>query len=80
MRVRELIGELSKLDPDLMVVCWTEDEELLDKGELFRILDIDSVSTVDGETCRDDNGRVTMKIGHGKNSTKLATLDIVSQF
>lgn len=80
MRVHELIHELSKLDPDLRVACWTEDEELLSDGEFFRILEIESVSTVTGETLRDEKHRVTMKIGAGERATTLATLTIVSQF
>ena len=41
MPVRELQESLSKVDPDLPVVCISEDEELLRDGQLFRLLHID---------------------------------------
>jgi hypothetical protein len=36
MKVKELIDKLAKLDHEIEVVCYTEDEDLLLKGHGFK--------------------------------------------
>jgi hypothetical protein len=40
MKVRELQEQLSKLDPELDVVCYSEDERLLVEGRGFILFDV----------------------------------------
>lgn len=40
MKVRELQEKLSELDPELEVVCYSEDKKLLVEGRGFILLDI----------------------------------------
>src|SRR5688572_19316455 len=80
MTVRELQQQLSKLDPDLNVLCCSEDEKLLAEGQLFRLLDIVAVSTMDGERVRLDDRTPYLKLGKSLASEALAVLDVTSDF
>jgi hypothetical protein len=48
MNIRELIEKLSKLDPDLDVLCYAEEASLLPEGHGFQLLAIDAVATTGG--------------------------------
>lgn len=80
MTVRELIAKLSALDQDLQVVCYTEDEELLAPGHIFRLLAIVDVDVAEGEKLRDSKGHPTMKLGSSPDATRLAVLDVTAHF
>lgn len=80
MTVRELIAKLSALDQDLQVVCYTEDEELLAPGHIFRLLAIVDVDVAEGEKLRDSKGHPTMKFGSSPDATRLAVLDVTAHF
>lgn len=80
MKVKELISELSKLDPQLDVLCYTEDDAFLPAGHLFRLLKLDRVSVTEGEQQRGDDQVPTLKIGKGAHSVRLATIEIISNF
>ena len=56
MKVRELREELGKLDPELEVVCYSEDERLLVEGRGFILLDVLAVSTAEAKQLHLDNG------------------------
>jgi hypothetical protein len=45
MKVRELQEHLSKLDPELDVLCYSEDEKLLTEKRGFVLFDILAVNT-----------------------------------
>jgi hypothetical protein len=80
MKVKELQEKLGKLDPNLEVVCYSEDEILqhLDRG--FRLLDILAVSTTDGERARLDDGTPYLKLGKGPDSSTIALLEVTVDF
>jgi hypothetical protein len=80
MRVRELQEALSKLDPDLRVVAYTEDETMLPQGHLFRLLDIEYVDTAEGELTRGDYGVPSMRFGKSDLSCVIATLGVTGSF
>lgn len=80
MKVKELIAALSKLDPDLPVICYSEDEALLAEGHMFRLLEINHVDALEGEMMRDDNGVATLKLGNNLLSTKMASIDVTTDF
>lgn len=80
MKVKELIAALSKLDPDLPVICYSEDEALQAEGHMFRLLEINHVDALEGEMMRDDNGVATLKLGNSPLSTKMASIDVTTDF
>ena len=54
MKVADLVQKLKDLDPGMEVLCYTEDEGLLAKKSLFRLLDIESVEVSEAERLRVD--------------------------
>jgi hypothetical protein len=81
MTVKELILELSKLDPELEVLCYSEDGELLPPGHLFRLLYIESVTVNDAERRRNsDDGIPSLKFMKTEHSEKLAFLNVTVDF
>ena len=80
MKVKDLIEELQKLDGDMDVLCYTEDEDFLAKGQLFRLLEIEDVDTVHGENARDADGVPTLKLGRSPKSELIATLNVSGDF
>jgi hypothetical protein len=79
MKVRDLIGALSKFEQDLEVLCYTEDGDLVSKGRLFALLNIESVHVSECERCRVDQVPY-IRIGKSEHSEKLALLDVTSDF
>jgi hypothetical protein len=63
MKVKELIAELQKLDPEQTVLAICEDEDILRKGQLFETFWVDSASVVRAEASRVDFGEVAFKFG-----------------
>ena len=80
MKVRELQAELNKLDPDLEVVCYTEDERLVAEGCLFTLLDFLAVQKVDAKRSRLPDGSPTLVLGKSPESEPIATLEVTSEF
>ena len=80
MKVKDLIKELSKLDENLDILCYTEDEELVPSEDLFRILAIDSVDTTVAEKTRLEDGTPSLKFGESELSQKHATINVTSTF
>jgi hypothetical protein len=80
MKVRELQQQLSKLDPNLEVLCYSEDEILQSEGQVFRLFDIESVSTTHGEKVRLKDNMPYLKLGQGPDSEVLAILTVTSEF
>lgn len=54
MKVRDLLDQLSQLDPDLEVVCYSEDEAAFQKKQLF--FTTDKISSVNAEVSRNEDG------------------------
>lgn len=63
MKVKELIAELQKLDPEQTVLAICEDEDIVRDGRLFETFWVDSPSVVRAEASRVDVGVVEFKIG-----------------
>lgn len=80
MKVQELQENLSKLDPELDVVCYSEDERLLVKGRGFVLFDVLAVSTTETERLRLDDGTPYLKFERGPGPANIATLEITSDF
>lgn len=80
MKVRELQEQLRKLDPEMDVVCYSEDEKLLVEKRGFILLDIIAVNKVDAEQLRLEDGTPYLKFGRGPASTVLATMEVTPVF
>ena len=80
MKVRELQEHLSKLDPELDVLCYSEDERLLVEKRGFILFDILAVSATKAERLRLEDGTPYLKFERGPNSVAMATLEVTSNF
>lgn len=80
MKVKELVEQLSKLDQELDVICYSEDECFLVPGHIFRLLYIDNVSITEGENRRGDDGIPTLKLERSSLSSKYAVLEVTTDF
>lgn len=80
MKVKELLHRLNQLDPELEVICYSEDSDLLSPKHLFRLLDVTGVSVIDGEKQRGDDGVPSFKLGKSSVSKKHAAIEVASDF
>lgn len=80
MKVKDLQKQLSKLDPDLEVICYTEDEVFQNREKAFRLFDIEHVDTVEAERVRLEDNTPYLKIGKSPVSEVIGTLNITSDF
>ncbi len=80
MKVKDLMDKLRRLDPELDVLCFSEDEALLPPNHMFRLLDIEHVSTIDVEKSRGTDGIPSFKIGRSDKSTPHAIIEVVADF
>lgn len=78
MKVRDLIAQLSAFDPDLEVLCSTEDETLVGPTEHVRFLDIQDMSVVNGEPGRDENRIFTFSLGEGEGARPVLFIDVTA--
>jgi hypothetical protein len=80
MKVRELMQQLSKLNPELELYCMTEDESLLrgtNRG--FMVFVISSIGEVRAEPTRLDDRTPYMDFS-SDHAIPLAVADITSSF
>ena len=80
MKVHELAAKLARLDQNLDVYCYTEDERFATSERPFWLLDIHDVNTTEGELSRDDDRSPTIAFGESTHSRVIATLDVTSDF
>jgi len=80
MKVRELQEALSKLNPELDVVCYSEDETLLVEGRGFILFDVLAASTSKAERLRLKDGTPYLKFSSDAAAAAIATLEITSDF
>jgi hypothetical protein len=78
MKVKELISQLEKLDGNLEVLCYSENNIHDDVVSAFYM--IEDVSVAEGEKKRDLNGRPGIKFGKSGDSVKCALISIESDF
>lgn len=79
MKVRELIEALNKLDPNLDIFCWSEDEKLLEDNRMFVLFDIEHVDMLKGHRTRLEDHTPYFKIDNSAPET-FATLQVTSDF
>lgn len=80
MKVADLQHELAKLDPNLDVLCYTEDVGLASKERAFVLLDVVGVSITQAERLRLNDGTPYLKLGSGARSSDLAIVEVTSDF
>ena len=80
MKVRDLMNALGKMDPELDVLCYSEDEVLVAPGCGFRILDIEAVDCTKAQKVRLKDGSPSLKFEGGPAAQRLAVLNVISQF
>jgi hypothetical protein len=80
MKVKELIQKLQKLDAEIDIVLYTEDEIFSAKNHSFRLLEIASIEVSDAEKVRTENGLPYLKFGQSSSSRKHAVLVVTGDF
>jgi hypothetical protein len=80
MKVKELQEQLRKLDPELDVVCYSEDERLSAEGRGFVLFNLLDVRTTDAERLRLGDGIPYLRFKKTKNSDTIAIIQITSDF
>ena len=80
MKVKDLVKQLNKLDPELEVLCYSEDNDLLASKHGFRLLDINGVSIIEGEKRRGDDQIPSLKLGKTSLSQKHVVIEVTSDF
>lgn len=80
MKVRELITQLEKLDPNLEVYCYTEDERFATESRPFWILDLQHVQTVKAVLSRDAHHLPVAKFENSPDARTIVTIDVSSDY
>lgn len=80
MKVRELQEKLSEFDPELNVLFYSEDHNVLVKGRGFVLFDIETITKTEAEIFRLDDGTPYLKFEKGKNSKPVLVLESTSDF
>ena len=80
MRVRDLVAALSKLDQNLEVYGYTEDESLATDDHPFHVFFIDGVEVSVAETFRHENHAPGIRFEHTDKARKIAFVNITTDF
>lgn len=80
MKVKEMIAQLQKLDPELSLVVLCEDQEVLENGQVFRILEPYSADMFFANLSRDSNHKVRLEITAAGEGQKLASINVTTDF
>lgn len=76
MKVKELISQLEKLDPNLDVYCACDDEIPLVKDRAVIAFPVDDPSEVRANLYRDADGVLCVQASGSDNGHKIAVLNI----
>jgi len=80
MKVRDLISKLNQFEPDLDVVCHSDDESVLAKSGGSPLFEMNDINLVEGTMTRGPDGIPAIKFGKAPGSRKLVFVDITSDF
>src|SRR6266849_5469938 len=70
MKIGQLIDKLKKLDPEMAILCYTEDQDCLAKNHLCRLFKNDSVDVSEDQKCMRDDGVPNLKLVKSPGSEK----------
>lgn len=71
MKVKELVAQLEQQDPELEVLCFSDDEEILPVDEVFRLFKIESVTGSDTEDKEDESVSPPGKLPRRENQVTI---------
>ncbi len=74
MKVRELAERLNALDPELEVLCYSEDNVQV------RLLEIINIGSIEGEIIRRDDQVPAIRFGRSPRSKEHAGIELTSDF
>ncbi|MFH7347308.1 hypothetical protein L1A45_01515 [Acinetobacter variabilis] len=80
MKVKELIAELQKLNPEQTVYALCEDEELVGDKKAFEVFMLESVTSAKFIGTRDNDGMPVMKFDNGPDATQQVFLNLMYRF
>lgn len=80
MKVKELLEKLEQLDPEMDVLCSSEDSDIQSPNHLFKLFDILSIEAADAEKCKGEDEMPSLKYGKSPVSEKHAIIEITSVF
>lgn len=80
MKVKELIAELEKLNPEQTVYAYCEDEELVGTKKAYEVFMLESVSTVKFTGSRDNDGMPVMTFDGSPDATQQVFLNLMYRF
>lgn len=80
MKVRELQEELSKLNPESEIICYSEDERFADDKRGFLLLDISAVGEIQAEKIRLDDGTPYLKFSNEHPAVEIGVLNVTVDF
>lgn len=75
MKVKDLIERLQGFDPELLVICSTENEVDLEPDELIRCFEIQGISKHVCTTVREED-RVTVALGQREDAHTVVFIEL----
>jgi hypothetical protein len=80
VKVKDLQKILANIDPELDVICYTEDDELVEKSQGFRLMEIENISVHHATRKRDDNHNPILIFENNSYSQKVAIANVTCNF
>lgn len=80
MKVKDLIAQLSKIDENLEIYGYSEDESISTHDKPFRLFFIDDVSTNAVILTRGNDGMPQASFSSGPGSQRLALINMSADF
>lgn len=80
MKVKDLIAELSKLDPELLVVGFSEDSDVLEPCQAVRLFELRSVEACNVEFERDEARKPRIRFSVSGEGRPMALLELTTTF
>ncbi|WPN50915.1 hypothetical protein QMK52_18660 [Pseudomonas sp. P9_2] len=80
MKVKDMIAQLQKLDPELHLLVLCEDSDVLEKGQGIRIFEPDSADMFFAKMSRDSSHKARLEITAAGEGQKLASINVTTDF
>lgn len=80
MKVKELIQKLQSLNPETYLVCYSEDEGLKTTEGPVSLFEITDISETEADKSRLESGKPWLKFGKSDTSSKVAIIELTTDF